>query len=208
MAKPIAVLHYAFVDESGALADPNDAFIIVAGIVTHAPSGLEKVVRKIRERLKRKGKPYRNLGELKFSRASDAARKQTLAAIAQRQDIEIFLLALEKNRQVIQDTPTRYAAILWQLMSVILARHPNTRFVLDRRYTRAELRSRMENEINQRAGRGISITHVGSEQDARIQLADFVAGAAAAKYQSGDSTFWEIVAPRVVREQRSVWQEK
>lgn len=208
MTKSLAILHHAFVDESGTLADPNDSLVVVGAIVTDMPVGLEKVVRKIRERLKRKGKPYLNLGELKFSRASDAARKQTLHAIAQRDDLEIFVLVIEKNRQVIQDTPSHYAAILWFLISDILARYPNTHFLLDRRYTRADLRKHLEDEINKRAGQVVRITHVDSGQDARLQLADFVAGAAAAKYQRGDATFWEILAPCVVQEKRITWGEK
>lgn len=162
---------------------------MVGAIVTRSPVGLEKVIRKIREKLKRKGKKYRALGEIKFSSASDAARKQTLQALAQRDDIEIFLLAVEKGNERIKDTPHNYAVILWPLLREIQVRHSHLKVLLDKHFNLVERREQLNHELEARAGKPLVIEHADSEQDARIQLADFVAGAGLTKYQAGDDQF-------------------
>lgn len=118
------MVYYAFVDESGNLSDAHDRFFIVAAIGTTEPRSLKRVVDKIRNWLRNRGKRYHNVDELKFHRAEDETRTKLLQMLAQC-DVEIRLLIVDKGSTSIGDTPQNYARAVWALLKDILAEHPN-----------------------------------------------------------------------------------
>ncbi len=202
-----ALIHFVFIDESGNLSSAHDRFFAIAAIVTPRPHTLKEAVRKIRAWLQRRGKRYQTLGEIKFYNAGDHTRVKFLETLAQAHDIEIYLLVVEKDLAGIEDTPENYATAIWVLLQDVLNRHPNTAIVLDKHFTKERDKQEVNARLEQKVGRALRIEHVDSQQDARVQPADFVAGAALAKYYREESRFLEIVAAKIVVERLMGWRE-
>ncbi len=93
------------------------------------------------------------------------------------------------------------------LLNDVLVKHANAKIVLDRRFTNEKQRNEVNRVLEARAGRALNIEHADSQQDACVQLADFVAGASLAKYLRGEDRFLQIVAEKVVAERVVRWGE-
>jgi len=199
------MVYYAFVDESGNLSDARDRFFVVAAIGTTEPRSLKRVVDKIRNWLRNRGKRYHNVDELKFHRAEDETRTRLLQMLAQC-DVEIYLLIVDKGSTSIGDTPQNYARAVWSLLKDMLAQHPNAVVVLDRHFVKKSQQLEVNRLLEERAGKALQIEHADSQQDARVQPADFVAGAGLAKYQRGDSRFLDILGEKI-KERKVKWAE-
>lgn len=199
------MVYYAFVDESGNLSDARDRFFVVAAIGTTEPRSLKRVVDKIRNWLRNRGKWYQNVDELKFHRAEEATRTKLLQMLAQC-DVEIHLLIVDKGSTSIGDTPENYTRAVWSLLKDILVQHPSTVVVLDKHFTNKSQQLEVNRELAERAGKTSQIEHADSQQDARVQPADFVAGAGLAKHQRGDGRFLDILAGKI-KERKVKWAE-
>ena len=99
-----------FVDESGTLPDPKDSVVIIAAVGTKIPSRLRKINNEVRKYLKMKKTP-----EIKFYTAGDRTRKAYLKAIS-KENLEIFVLTVEKAGKKISDSPQNFALLCWFLL--------------------------------------------------------------------------------------------
>jgi hypothetical protein len=87
--------------------------------------------------------------------------------------------------------------------------HPDLDLLLiDRHFNVAERRDRFDRIIRARLGTSIAIEHADSIQDPRVDLADHLAGAVRYYCLRGDDTFRQLVAERIVREERRVWRKQ
>jgi hypothetical protein len=71
---------------------------------------------------------------------------------------------------------------------------------MDRRYTKAGLRDRLEQEIA-RAVEDLNITlairHADSKREHLLQIADALAWSLFQRHEHGDDTYWELIADHV-----------
>lgn len=203
--------YFALVDESGRLADPSDPVVVLAVIIAdNQARGLERLLARIRRNLPTKGKRKmeRRKTELKFSTTSDATRHQVLTALA-RQPVTIFLLVVHKEGVSIQDTPENYAAIVSAILPDCIARFPTLgRILLDRHFSSKPDQAKVKRLIQLPIDHAIQIEFVDSQQDSRIDLADFVAGAVAFAHKWDDTEFEDLIQGKVASYKIARWSKK
>jgi hypothetical protein len=210
--KGMAVLNSViYVDESGNLTDPNDPFVVVAALVAEQHDvKLKRIISKERRRLrmaKGKQKKERKVTEFKFRSIGDRTKQRILERLGE-QKVELFLFILEKGNTVIADTPKNYARLVWPLLAECLKRYPKAPVIIDSHFDLVERREAFDAFIAEKAGRPVAITHVDSNLDAGVGLADFVAGAVLYRCRLGDSQFEEIFKEKVIWEGSGKWKNK
>ncbi|MFQ6057729.1 MAG: hypothetical protein ACE5MB_02460 [Anaerolineae bacterium] len=80
--------------------------------------------------------------------------------------------------------------------------------VIDSHFNLVERREAFDLAIERKAGRHIAITHGDSSRDARLGLADFVAGAVLYRCRQGVDQFERLFKARVVGEKVIRWKPK
>lgn len=199
--------YFVFGDESGGLANPQDRFAVVAAIGTPEPRKLGRVAKDTRKWLQRRGKAHRQIDELHFYNAREETRRRLLTRLAEEKGSEIFLAILEKPQRIIANSPENYARTLYPLVKIILEREPNTVFAFDKRFSKVSERDRVLQMLEEWGGSSLHFEQLSSQQNPCIQIADFVAGAALAKYQREEDSYLELVRERVVEELVLDWNE-
>ena len=201
-------MYLLFVDEAGTLPDPKDRFVVFAGIGTGHPRAAGKIMRRVARRIPVKGKRRRErLGEIKFSSASDRMRRNVLVALAERPDIDVMLLIIDKQGRGVPDTPENYALAVAGLLQASCLELSQLHLVVDKHFNRLSKRTAFDRHLRELVGCELGIEHVDSQQDTRVQLADFVAGATLRWYVFGDDTCKVLFEDRIVAEQTVIWRE-
>lgn len=202
---------FALIDESGRLVDPDDPVVVMAIVVADTQDrGLGRLLARIRRNLPTKGKrkAERQKAELKFSTTSDKTRHQVLSALA-KQPITLFILVVHKDGASIQDVPENYAAMVNAILPDCIASFPTLRRILiDRHFSAKADQVKLTQFIKQPGERAIRIEYVDSQQDSRIDLADFVAGAVAYAHRHDDTTFEDLVRGKVKSYRIARWARK
>lgn len=202
---------FALVDESGNLPDPTDPVVVIAVVIPEASEkSLARLLAKIRRRLPLKGKRKRErqIGELKFRSTSPKTRRQVLAALA-RQDVALFVVTVNKDGVGIKDTPENYAMLANLILPECVKDFPNLDHILfDRHFSRRVEQEAMARLIRSALKREVEISHVDSLQDARVDLADFVAGAVAFARSRGDTTYEDLIHGKRIVNKVVRWVEK
>ena len=127
------------------------------------------------------------------NRWNKAAR---LHALAQK-EIQIFWVAVEKQGQRIDDTPENYSLLVGELLKECLAYHPEVKVFVDAHFNTPLQRDQFDHLLSESCQLPEPPVHLDSQQDAVIQLADFVAGAIL--YQlTGKGDFASLITEKVV----------
>jgi quercetin dioxygenase-like cupin family protein len=180
---------YAGLDESGSLT-ADSLYFCVAIVMTPTPLSLRHLIRRAASRSgKRLGRPRKEAAEIKWSNASQRIRALALAGLVDA-EVELFALTVLKGGRRVEDTPENYAILACELLSFCWSSYPNVALAVDRHFTsEAQIAS-----VNTRIHRAwppagvLSVTHVDSQHNALVQLADLVAGSVYAWHKSGDET--------------------
>lgn len=199
--------YFVFGDESGGLANPQDRFAVVAAIGTTDPRQLDRVAKDTRKWLLRRGKAHERIDELRFYNAREETRRKLLARLAEERSSEIFLAILEKPQKIIANSPENYARTLYPLVKKFLEREPNTEFTFDKQFSKVSERDLVLELLETWIGRTLRFEQQSSQQNPRIQIADFVAGAALAKYQREEDSYLTLVQELIVEEFWLSWGE-
>lgn len=199
--------YFVFVDESGTLPEPSERFFVVAAVGTRNPRELGRVVKKVREWLKQRGKRYQNITELRFSSAEQETRIKFLEILSTVSDVQIYVLILEKDRSQIIGTPENYAKAAWPLLAKILENFPQAEFILDKQFSKPTVHAALNQALELRAGRDLLIEHGDSQNETCLQIADFIAGAGMAKYRREEEEYLEIVRSKILFERMVSWSE-
>jgi len=195
----------AYTDESGNLPDPNDRYVAFAAIVTSNPRGLRRVVRKASRKGKKVRLRRRGGREVKWWNAYDSTRKRVLDLLA-RQDAHIFWLVVDKEGQAIPDTPENYGLMFCELIQECLAYYPDLEIIVDVHFSTRVQRDAFDWFVLSRLGPVHKPTHINSQQDGIIQLADFVAGAVRCQFE-GRSEFVDLIERRIVAGKMLKWRQ-
>ncbi len=201
-----SVPHYAYLDESGnvALAQVGERFLVVAVVVggEAAKRRIELQMRRLEKKTSRKGR--RAGGEIKASLATDRDRIRLLTHIAG-DDIAIVAIVLDKGEagRRPDDPEDWYRLAARTAARVCVRRWPRLQLAIDKRYTNARMRQRLEDDI--RSGLADMVHHVNitqpmSQATPALRVADFVAWAIRQKYERGETSYYELVKGSIISE--------
>ncbi len=191
--QPPSIVHVGL-DEAGSLTSEMPVFVMAA-VVTARPDTLRNLIRRVALRSgKRLDRPAKNTSELKWSNASQRIRSAVLAELAEA-DVELFTLTVNKAGRRIEDSPANYGILVCELLSHCWHVSPNVALALDRHFTSPAQVATVNTLIYRRwPPQGVlSITHVDSQRNVLVQLADMVAGSVYSWHKEGDETMQLIV---------------
>lgn len=200
--------YYILIDESGTLPDPRDEFIIIAGIATDTIKNANVLVARALESLRQR---KIKIKEVKFYYAGDQTKKQVLSGIVS-EGLGIFLVAMNKRGRKVPDNPENFVLLVGELIKEVNLWHPKKelKIFIDRHFSKR----RDENYFNkylhgQLTSKNLNyiIQHVESQGNFVINLADFVAGAALAKYNKNNLKFYDIIKEHILFEKIVSWPE-
>lgn len=186
--QPPSIVHIGL-DEAGSLTSEISVFVMAA-VVTARPDALRNLIRRAALRSgKRLDRPVKNASELKWSNASRRIRSAVLAELA-KADVELFALTVNKASRRIEDSPENYGILVCELLSHCWHVYPDVALALDRHFTSPAQVAAVNTPIHRRwPDQGVlSITHVDSQRNALVQVADMVAGSIYSWQKEGDET--------------------
>ena len=192
-----------FIDESGTLPDPKDRVVIVAAVGTQAPEKLLIISKSVRKFQKRK-----STAEIKFYKAGERTKKKFLENLAS-QDLEVFVLIVEKQGKKIEDSPENFALLCWLILEECLLFYEKKikEVVFDRRFHQKKDQELFNRILPKLLGQKINFTHADSQKDSRVNTADMVAGSLLWLKTGKDSSFYELIKPKIVSEKLVNWRQ-
>ncbi len=203
-ASPLLIVH-AGLDEAGSLTDSTD-FFSMAAVVTSNPNALKNIIRRASLKSgKRLGRRRKQPAELKWSNASQRIRATALDNLAEA-DVELFVLVVRKEGRRIADTPVNYAILACELLQLCWNVYPNMVLAVDRHFTAPAQRAVVDTFIHRQWPEAgiLTISHVDSQRNILVQLADFVAGSAYDWHKQGEQAYCRLEA-KVVAEAVESW---
>jgi len=197
-------MHQGFLDESGGTgsAAEGDNFLIVAVLLASDPRPVELHVKRARKRLRRKP----GSGEMKATHSTTRTISRLLQAIAQ-EEIESVVVVLDKRQlqEFPQEPEDLYREAVGRAVRHCAERWPRLHVILDKRYTKAELRRKLEQAIKARltdfASTEVRFEHGDSQKSKGLQAVDYVVWAVRQKYEWENEQFYRIIEPRIVVEE-------
>ncbi|MBI2310136.1 DUF3800 domain-containing protein [Candidatus Collierbacteria bacterium] len=192
-----------YLDESGTLPDPRDPAVVVAAISTQTPQRLKSMTKIIRKHYAKSNPP-----EIKFYRAGDRTKKKFLEKLAA-QDVEIFVLIVEKQNQSITDSPENFALLCWLLLEdcLLYYQHQIKHVVLDRHFQRTIDQDKFNQVLTSLLDEPLSPVHVDSQTEPLVNVADMVAGSVLWAQTGKDNVFYQIIRTKIVSERVIKWKQ-
>ena len=197
-----AILHYAFMDESGTVgASTGTHFLIVAVLTTTNPRNVERLVR----RAMKKFGPNLGSGEIKAADFDESAILRLLSEIAEE---ETVIMATIVDQYAIRYPPKDMEGI-YRRAAAWTVRHlaenfPRLELSIDKRYTNAYLRRLLEkairDEMENLPHHNVIIQQENSVSRKELQAVDTIAWAIFQKYERDDPRFYDIIAPNIMKE--------
>jgi len=206
-----------FIDESGDLgfSSKSTKFFVVAYVIPKQPWALRIQIRRILKRLHR-AKKYTG-SELKFSNSSYKTRLIVLKKLS-KLDWESGIIILEK-RKVKEDLRKNinilynFTIVNYVMRNILLQLEPSEplKLVVDKSLPKSS-REAFNDYVKRKAnwvwsvelGRApplskgqITVSHLSSEMEQCLQLADYVAGAAFQKYERGVQDFYKLIEDKI-----------
>jgi len=198
-------LRYAYLDESRAPTRPgaSHSFLVIA--VLSADQHVSRAIELHAKRLRKKIRAH--LGEeLKATKAKPEQVRRLLQAIAT-EDIAIVAVVIRHPAQL----QSGASAEDWYREAVSLAAlhctyyWPQLHLILDKRYTKASLRAKLEEAIRSRleavASPQVTIEQLDSRSSLGLQVADYIAWAIARKYSVQDEQYYDLIKSKIVAEE-------
>ena len=192
-----------FIDESGTLPDIKDKVIIIAAVGTNKPVLVEKVLKVVQE----KGKLRKQTGELKFYTAGEKTKLLFFKKLT-KENIDIFVLIVEKMGRKIPDTPEHFAILCWLLLNDVLSFYSEIMEVIfDRHFSREYDIEKFNEALSQLLPNIQRIKHVDSKKDKRVNIADMIAGATLANETGKNTEYYEMIEKHIISEKKLNWAE-
>lgn len=122
-------------------------------------------------------------------------------------DVEIYALSVKKGRQQIKDTPENWAVVLCALLEQCLSGERLAEIAIDFHFSQSEKHAALGQLIKATLGLPNTPKSVDSKANACVQLADFVAGSVQYARCGETRMFYDLIRPRVAKEQVCSWKE-
>lgn len=190
-----------FIDESGTLPDPRDKVIIVAAVGTKIPGRFEKIIKEVQRRIKLR----KETGELKFYTSGDKTKHLFFERMA-KEEIDIFILTIDKMGRKILDNYENYATLCWVLLEDVFRLYKEVwQIVLDRHFSKLQDINDFNSLLENLLCRKQKIVHVDSKKHRKVNVADMIAGAVLAKETGKEQRFYKLIKNKIVNEKRLSW---
>lgn len=193
-----------YIDESGTLPDKADRLVVVAAVSTTNSNSLSQPKKFARHQLENK-----NISEIKFYRCGDKTRIKFLKILA-KQDLEIFVLCVEKEGRSVADTPENFAVLCWLLLEEcqLFHREKISEVVFDRHFHRLKDRGNFDRTLCQLLNRkDLIFVHEDSQKIPQINTADMVAGSYLWFKKGKTDKFYKIIKNKVISEKTVTWRQ-
>lgn len=190
-----------FIDESGTLPDPKDKVIVIGAVGTKTPERIEKIIKEIQ----RKTRLKKTTGELKFYTAGDKTKRLFFERIA-KEEIDIFILSIDKMGRKIPDTYENYAILCWLLLEDVFDFYKEVRqIIFDRHFSKLQDINSFNRRLEDLLQKKLKVIHVDSKKDKKVNVADMIAGAVLAKETGKEQEFCKLMKNKIVSERRLNW---
>ena len=209
---------YIYLDERGNLGfdlkkvKPSNYFVIACIRIDDEETNkrLNRIIKRVR--LRHLKKQYKEKPELKFSNTSPDIRKQVLKSVAN-ENIKVYcLIANKKNikKHLQEDKTLLYSLLIKTLFEDTFKQLKKDKLVI--------FMDRMLSQSNQEIFKTyiltqhedllykipkIDITHDNSMLNQGLQVADFIVGAIALKYETNNLEYYEIIK-RVIENEKQM----
>ncbi len=197
-----------YVDESGdfGLSDRSSRYFVMCALVTGNQRDILRVLKRARKGML--GTTLKNLPELKWSESSPGLRRAVLRGLAA-QDNELWYVCLCKMARKKRETSPIYNEVAVRLISrVAEVKARKIRVIVDRtlsKHNQIRLNEQLDAAIkSSRIKLGmieihISFKHVTGQEEPCLQAVDYVSGAIFAKYEWGDTSYFDIIKARITK---------
>lgn len=202
-------MHYAYLDESGTVTPfvAADRFLVVAVVAADGASAraLALHVKRLKKKLGKKAMKASG-GELKAHLAAPEQLEKLLRSIAA-EEIAIVTVVVDKRLcyRAPEDPEDWYREAVSLVARHCAARWPRLKLILDKRYTKRELRARLDEAIIGGliclSDSDVAIEHADSKVTPCLQVADYVAWAIRRKYEDGETRYYDLVKDKIVTEE-------
>ena len=191
-----------FIDESGTLPDPKDKVVVIAAVGTQLSQDLRRLAQKVREKTKIRS------GEVKFYRAGERTKTIFLKELA-KLEVDLFVLAVEKQGQKIPDTPENFAFLCDLLLKECQIFYGDRieKIVFDRHFFRKHDQEIFNKYLKQFINPKTQIIHIDSQKNPAVSAADMLAGSFLWQQTGKEERFYQLVKPLVIVEKRINWKE-
>ncbi|PIP51791.1 hypothetical protein COX09_05180 [Candidatus Beckwithbacteria bacterium CG23_combo_of_CG06-09_8_20_14_all_47_9] len=191
-----------YIDESGTLPDPKDKVVIVAAVGVTAAEKIDLLFKQIH-----KWAAFKKRGtEIKFYTSGEKT-KTIFFRFLERENFTICVLVIDKLGRKISDTPTNYAALCLLLLQDVANFIKIDRLVFDRHFVQQKEIDVFNDLIKRQVGNDVSIIHVDSRQDKRVNVADMVAGSVLANETGKDAKYFSMIERKIVSIKKVNWKE-
>ncbi len=191
-----------FGDESGAPSPASEGrFFTVALLVVQDPRCIERLVRRIRRSLCRRART----SELKAARSHPRVIRRLLTGLAAT-ECEIYVTVVDKQGVAPQQSEAVYRAAVARVVRHCVERHPQMNLCLDKRYTNRTQQVQLERTMREAIAHIPMQVVVIEQRDSwampGLQAVDFVAWAFEQKHVLGDDWAAQIIAGKVIVEEK------
>ena len=191
-----------FLDESGTPAPSSQGQVFtIALLVMQDPRPVEKLVRRIRRSLHRRARS----SELKAARSHPGVIRRFLTRLAMA-DCEGYVVVVDKQGMTAHQAEAVYQAAVARTIRHCVEHHPHIWLCLDKRYTNRRQQMQLESAIREAIAnipaQIVLIEQRDSWAEPGLQAVDFVAWAFEHKHAQGDDWAAQIIAPKIVVEEK------
>ncbi len=195
------------IDESGTLPDPDDKFVVVAGVTVRKIKEGHNLISRTLESLRRDNDKIR---EIKFYYSGKRTRRRMLSAIASA-DIGIFMLIVDKKDRKIADSPENFALLVAELINEIFlwGAEKNFKVLIDKHFHKKSDEQQFDNRLKRLIKETVDydLRHIDSQKEQIINLADFIAGASLTKHNRDNPYFYNFIKESILLEKIVNWPE-
>lgn len=205
---------YIFLDESGDLGfDPhkhNSKYFVVTVLATHDKRAVEKVVKKVHRRLRKKVKRLSG-GVLHCYKEEPSTRKKLLELL-DNLDVSIMTIYLDKSRvytKLQDEKHVLYNYVTNILLDRIMSKKlsPSTGEVVlvaarreTNRFLNVNFASYLKTQAERNHSLSIEILIKTPGEEKSLQAVDFVSWAIFRKHETGDGEYYKIIKHRILEE--------
>ncbi len=202
---------FIFLDESGDLGfkPTSSKWFIFTIVLTNNHRKIEKVVKKIRESLKKK---YKKVNELHAYHSQPIVREKMLRLLAADKDLKVLCVILNKKK-VYVDLQNQKNYLYNFTANILLDRLHNKKLIntdepielyIDQKDTNKFIRNNFEkylkDNFNKRGSNRVNIKIKPSHTEKCLQAVDFISWAIFRKYEQGDCLYYELIKDSIIGE--------
>lgn len=197
---------FVFIDESGTLPDPKDQYVVLAAVATAKPDVFKQINTQIRKSIK--NQKISGLSEIKFYSAGDRSRKRYMYLL-KKEDIDVFVLAVNKGSQKISDSPENYAVLSWLLLLDCQAyfRDNKLEIIFDRHFWKAADENTLFTTLGKLLRKKITTKSADSLKEPGITAADMVAGSFLYLINGKVAKYYDLIQEKIVSRKEINWKE-